>query len=256
MTSLTNLDNISVITHRVNDTLIEQRQSDGYVNATALAKAYKLTSGKRRDVGHWLEMDRTKETLQHLSSITGIPVIELYQVFRGSSENGGGTWIHPRLAVRFGVWLSDEFGYLVEEWVNQWLTSGLTQDKTLMKKVAELEQKLSTALDVIATLQSQIGNLLPPDNSFAPPGWDAEIWRQLPPQDKRHFRFLALRLRFRPDNQTNLGALPSATVEEMKLQQRYEMEQLVGLVSDEEKARIETAKQEMLARFYAEGGES
>lgn len=87
-----------IISHKVNESFVEQRQSDGYVNATALTRAYKLATGKRRDVRHWLELERTKETLQHLNSITGIPVIDLYQVFRGSPENGGGTWIHPKLA--------------------------------------------------------------------------------------------------------------------------------------------------------------
>jgi hypothetical protein len=118
------MNKLAVIAHNINNSVVEQRQSDGYINATALTRAYKLETGKRRDVGHWLELERTKETLEHLSSITGIPVIELYQVFRGSPSGGGGTWIHPKLAIRFGIWLSDEFGYLVEEWVEQWLTTG------------------------------------------------------------------------------------------------------------------------------------
>jgi KilA-N domain len=113
----------TVITHRIQDSLVEQRQLDGYINATALTKAYKLATGKRRDVSEWLANKRTKETLEHLSSKTGISVIELYQAFQGSPENGGGTWIHPKLAVRFGIWLSDDFGYMVEEWVEQWLTN-------------------------------------------------------------------------------------------------------------------------------------
>lgn len=118
------MNKLAVIAHNINDSVVEQRQSDGYINATALSKAYKLATQHRRDVSEWLSNKRTQETLEHLSSKTGIPVIELYQAFQGSPETGGGTWIHPRLAIRFGIWLSDEFGYLVEEWVEQWLTTG------------------------------------------------------------------------------------------------------------------------------------
>jgi KilA-N domain len=118
------MNKLAVIAHNINDSVVEQRRLDGYINATALTRAYRLETGKRRDVSEWLSNKRTQESLEHLSSKTGIPVIELYQVFQGSPETGGGTWIHPKLAIRFGIWLSDEFGYLVEEWVEQWLTTG------------------------------------------------------------------------------------------------------------------------------------
>ena len=107
------MNKLTVITHNINESVVEQRKLDGYINATALTSAYKLASGKRRDVSEWLSNKRTQESLKHLSSKTDIPVIELYQVFQGSPETGGGTWIHPKLAVRFGIWLSDEFGYLL-----------------------------------------------------------------------------------------------------------------------------------------------
>ncbi|MBO3463828.1 BRO family protein [Aetokthonos hydrillicola] len=128
----------------------------------------------------------------------------------------------------------------------------------IQQLVTQLLEKVQRQDEAIATLQSQISNLLPPDNSYAPPGWDAEVWRQLPPQDKRHFRFLAKRRKFRPSNQGTSEplALPSITVEQVKQQQHSEVEQLVGEVSSEEKARVEAAKQDILARFWAEGGES
>lgn len=140
------MNKIAVIAHNINDSVVEQRRLDGYINATALTRAYKLATGKRRDVGEWLSNKRTQETLEHLSSKTGIPVIELYQVFQGSPENGGGTWIHPKLAIRFGIWLSDEFGYLVEEWVEQWLTTGqspINSESLAATITAAIEQALT-----------------------------------------------------------------------------------------------------------------
>lgn len=156
------MNKIAVIAHNINDSVVEQRRLDGYINATALASAYKLATGKRRDVGHWLELERTKETLDHLSSITGIPVIELYQVFRGSPKSGGGTWIHPKLAIRFGIWLSDEFGYLVEEWVEQWLTTGLSPingDALQATITAAVEQALTPINQRLEQIEQRLSAL-------------------------------------------------------------------------------------------------
>ena len=162
----------AVIARQINNSVVEQRATDGYINATALTKAYKQATGKRRDVGHWLELDRTKDTLQHLSSITGIPVIELYQVFRGSPENGGGTWIHPKLAIRFGIWLSDEFGYLVEEWVEQWLSTGQSPIPLNTAIVAAITTALEQALTPINQRLEQIEQRL----SALPPAKPSRPW--------------------------------------------------------------------------------
>ncbi|MBD2504871.1 KilA-N domain-containing protein [Anabaena azotica] len=246
---------ITVISRQLHGSPVEQRQRDGYINATALSSAYKLATGKRRDVAHWLELERTKETLNHLSSITGIPVIELYQSFRGSPENGGGTWIHPKLAVRFGIWLSDEFGYQVEQWVEEWVLKG--QSTVLDSKVLELESKLETAMQAIAQLQAQVQNLLPPSSDFIPPGWKPEVWQSLPPQDKRHFRFLYRHRRFRPSQQGQAEpvALPAISTEQMKEQQRSEVAQLVGEVSPEEKQQLQAAKLQALREFWSQAPE-
>ena len=156
------MNKIAVIAHNINNSVVEQRNSDGYINATALSKAYKLATGKRRDVSEWLSNKRTKETLKHLSSKTGIPVIDLYQAFQGSPETGGGTWIHPKLAIRFGIWLSDEFGYLVEEWVEQWLTTGQSpiNNEFLAATITDaLEQALTPINPQLSEIQQQLKSL-------------------------------------------------------------------------------------------------
>jgi hypothetical protein len=105
----------------VNGIAVEQRRDDGFLNATAMSKAHLAGTGQRRDVLHWLETEAAKRAITHLSLKTGIPVFKLVESRPGRY---GGTWIHPRLAVRFAIWLSDEFGYLVEEWVEEWFLSG------------------------------------------------------------------------------------------------------------------------------------
>ncbi|MBD2357430.1 hypothetical protein H6G41_22895 [Tolypothrix sp. FACHB-123] len=120
----------------------------------------------------------------------------------------------------------------------------------LQKRIQELEQNF-------AQLQAQIQNLLPPSADFIPPGWNEEVWRKLPPQDKRHFRFLYRRRGFRPSGQgTNEQlALPPVTTEQLKQRQRTEFEQIVGESSAQEKQQLETAKQQALKQLWSQGEE-
>jgi phage regulator Rha-like protein len=122
-------------------------------------------------------------------------------------------------------------------------------------RVAELEQKIAAQGEAITQLQSQIQNLLPPSADFIPPGWNEEVWRKLPRQDKRHFRFLYRRRGFRPSGQgTNEQlALPIVTTEQLKQQQRDEFELLLGESSAQEKEQLEAAKQEALKKLWSQG---
>jgi DNA-damage-inducible protein D len=97
----------------------------------------------------------------------------------------------------------------------------------------------------IAQLQAQVQNLLPPSANFIPPGWDADVWEKLPPQDKRHFRFLHRRRQFRPDNHSD-AENPLVIADQVKQEQKDELNTVIGQVSPEEKERLETAKQEAL----------
>ncbi|MCC5609732.1 KilA-N domain-containing protein [Nostoc sp. CHAB 5834] len=90
--------------------------------------------------------------------------MELYQAFQGSPENGGGTWIHPKLAIRFGIWLSDEFGYLVEEWVEQWLTTGqspINNESLAATITAAVEQALTPTNQRLEQIEQRLSALPP-----------------------------------------------------------------------------------------------
>lgn len=146
----------NILTQSINGLTVGMRSTDGYVNATALTAAHKASSGQRKDVADWLRLKRTGETLDHLSSITSIPVIELYQVFPGSPELGGGTWIHPKLATRFAIWISDEFGYAVECWVEEWMTTAISPPVMSMAELAVYSaQKLLEHESRIALVEQQ-----------------------------------------------------------------------------------------------------
>ena len=90
-------------------TPITRRTTDGYVNATAMCKAnYKRWSDYR-------ESDRAEKYLQALESVTGISVNGLIDTKIGGS-NGGGTWIHPQVAVDLARWISAPFAVWMDGW--------------------------------------------------------------------------------------------------------------------------------------------
>jgi hypothetical protein len=111
---------ILMFSRNVSGITVHQRQIDGYMNATALAKAYEQATGTRKDVRDWLLTERAKSYIERLSAKTGIPVLALVQIKKGG--NAPGTWIHPKLAVPFGTWLSVEFEMLVSEWFEEWMS--------------------------------------------------------------------------------------------------------------------------------------
>ena len=71
----------------------------------------------------------------------------------------------------------------------------------LVEKVQRQDQLIEEYGKAIAQLQSQLQKLLPPSADFTPPGWNPEIWKSLPPQDKQHFRFLYHQHGFIPSDQ-------------------------------------------------------
>lgn len=112
---------IVTISRAINGSTVDQRQADGYVNATQLCKAHREKTGERKDPSDWLKTQTAQSALGKLSTITNIPVIKLVEQRTGRY---GGTWIHPRLAVRFAMWLNDDFSLQVEDWVHEWMSSG------------------------------------------------------------------------------------------------------------------------------------
>jgi hypothetical protein len=86
-------------------TPISRRTTDGYVNATDMAKA----NGK-----HWLnylQTDRAEAYLKALSRNLGIQSTPLYYI-----KQGEGAWIHFRVAIDFACWIGAEFAFWMGGW--------------------------------------------------------------------------------------------------------------------------------------------
>ena len=93
-----------------------------YVCLTDMATA----SGKQ--LYGWSRTDKAKSYLETLSAVTQKSVTELLCVGEGNT----GTWGHPKVAIRFAQWCSDEFSIQVDSWIDELLTTGkidLTNNK-------------------------------------------------------------------------------------------------------------------------------
>lgn len=110
---------LALIPHKVdNGLVVPQRQSDGYINATAMCQA---VSKRFND---YTTLASTREFAAELSSETGIPVSELIQTFKGGDLSRQGSWVHPDLAINLAQWLSPKFAVMVSKWVREWLAGG------------------------------------------------------------------------------------------------------------------------------------
>ena len=75
-------------------------QDDGWFNATQAAAKW----GRRVDV--WL---KTKETREYIAALCEISNTTEKWYLKTKRGEGGGTWLHPKLAVRFAQWLDPRF---------------------------------------------------------------------------------------------------------------------------------------------------
>jgi len=115
-----------LIPHEFSGKTILQRESDGFINATAMCKACnKLFADYRR-------LKTTGEFLTALSADMGIPISleaqipasELIQSLKGGKSSEQGTWVHPDIAIHLAQWLSPQFAVQVSRWVREWIATG------------------------------------------------------------------------------------------------------------------------------------
>jgi hypothetical protein len=102
------------------DSIIEQRAIDGYINATAMCKA-----GDKK-IAKYFENDSTKAFLQALSSDVRIPTSELVQIIKGGEPHLQGSWVHPQVAINLAQWVSSTFAVQVSKWVVEWMSGKQT----------------------------------------------------------------------------------------------------------------------------------
>lgn len=97
------------------------------VNATEIASAF------NKSVADWTRQKSTKEFVNTLSAVKGIPTSALIQVVRGGNEQEKqGTWMHEDVAIEFARWLSPAFAIWCNDRIKELLGHGFTaMPKTL-----------------------------------------------------------------------------------------------------------------------------
>lgn len=106
---------------------------DGWINATDIAKKYE------RRLDHWLATQETEAYLaalgRHLNTRDRGYLI---QTRRGA---GGGTWLHPKLAVVFARWLDIDFAVWCDMQIDRLLSGdGLAKQRLHASLAAMNEQ--------------------------------------------------------------------------------------------------------------------
>ena len=94
-------------------------QEDGWFNATLAAKQF------NKKPNDWLRLLEINEYIQALSATYGkFPYV---RTSRSRLDRGGGTWLHPKLAVVFARWLDVRFAVWCDEQISQLLYGTMTQ---------------------------------------------------------------------------------------------------------------------------------
>jgi hypothetical protein len=120
--------------YEVNGIAVEQRMLDGFINATEMCVAHgKLlkdwfSNQSTIDILHALAEEmglEVKEGNSPLSNVSAVSSVypKLVVSRRGSPSSGGGTWVHPDLAIQLAQWCSPRFAIQVSRWVREWMTS-------------------------------------------------------------------------------------------------------------------------------------
>lgn len=145
----------NIILHQFGSVLVGLNKKTGFINITALAKAYGLKTGKKKQPADWLKTERAKEYVNYLTTITNIHLNDLVITSQGNHDDAG-TWVHPDLAVPFATWLSVEFEYQVSQMVLGW-RENKSHDRYPEQITGEVPQnphrdsfeKVKTAFEVI-----------------------------------------------------------------------------------------------------------
>jgi hypothetical protein len=114
-------------------------QDDGWFNATAAAEKF----GKRVD--NWLRLDETQDYLEALCSLSNTSKVRYLKTKRGQ---GGGTWLHPKLAVRFAQWLDPKFAVWCDLQIDN-LLRGKDDWRKLRHEAASTYKVMSSMLQAI-----------------------------------------------------------------------------------------------------------
>ena len=107
-----------------NGQVIEQRDSDGWVNLTQMCQI----NGDK--VSHWLSAKSTQYYIHAVASDTGIPASDLIEIRKGGESFEQGSWGHPLIALHLAQWISPQFHVWCNQHIKTLVTEGITTIKS------------------------------------------------------------------------------------------------------------------------------
>ena len=143
------MDHPALVSRSWNGTPISRRTIDGYVNATAMCKANGKQWSKYR------ESDRCQTYLDALAETSEIRMFDLIESRQGQ---GGGTWVHPQVAVDLARWISAPFAV----WMDGWFLESIQhpQPRPVQESTLQLrEAEVITLVERSIGLFEQLGGL-------------------------------------------------------------------------------------------------
>lgn len=122
-------------------------RDDGWFNATQAAARFD------RRVDKWLKAKDTNDYINALCEITHTPKRGYLKTSKAPLANGGGTWLHPKLAIHFARWLDPRFAIWCDAQIDN-LIRGKDDWRTKRHAVASTSKTMSAVLDEV---RKQIG---------------------------------------------------------------------------------------------------
>jgi hypothetical protein len=128
------------------DGTVMQFTADGWFNATTAASRYD------KEPHEWLRLPETERYLSALARSTSenIPYVK---TSRARADRGGGTWLHPKLAVVFSRWLDDDFAVWCDMQIDSLVrgTAGVSDRLTAHIEAASRFRGVSDMLNLTRT---------------------------------------------------------------------------------------------------------
>lgn len=123
---------------KVNGEEINQRLSDGYLNATEMCDVYS------KEFVDYLQVRFTKRFLAELSRETKIDKSELIQ----DKGEGYDIWVHPQVAINLAQWLSPKLAVLIPIWVLDWMQKPTMSEEESRNQFDDYDPEFGKLIDI------------------------------------------------------------------------------------------------------------
>lgn len=123
---------------KVNGEEINQRLSDGYLNATEMCDVYS------KEFVDYLQVRFTKRFLTELSRETKIDKSELIQ----DKGEGYDIWVHPQVAINLAQWLSPKLAVLIPIWVLDWMQKPTISEEEPRNQFDDYDPEFGKLIDI------------------------------------------------------------------------------------------------------------